>query len=141
MPEQNQMPPDLQKMIGQPGQVQGDPSSAPVGAPMSTEQPKDGDKAGAKNQVTIAMTMLEQALLELGSHSEEGRVVMESLMKLSKHFHKQENNELVPSQLMSMMQSMPQVGGGTPEQMALMKSQSQPQQQPQGAGAPQPQGV
>lgn len=133
MAEQNQMPADLQKMIGQPGQMQGDPSSAPVGAPMSTDQPKDGEKEAAKNQVTIAMTMLEQALLQLGSHSEEGRVVMESLMKLSKHFHKQENNELVPSQLMSMMQSMPQVGGGSPEQMALMKAQSQPQQpqQPQ----------
>ena len=132
------LPPDLQKMIGSPGQMpQGDAASAPTGAPMSTEQPKDGDKLAAKNQVTVAMSMLEQALLALGSHSEEGRVVMDSLMKLSKYFHKEENNELVPAQLMSMMQSMPQVGGGTPEQLALMKAQSQ------GAGgqpqAPQPQ--
>lgn len=133
----NEMPADLQKLIGSPNQVQGDPSSAPSGAPMSTEQPKDGDKMAAKNQVTVAMTMLEQALMALGSHSEEGRVVMDTLMKLSKYFHKEDNNELVPAQLMSMMQGMPQVGGGSPEQMALMKSQ----QQPQGAAAPQPQGV
>ena len=87
------LPPDLQKMIGSPGQMpQGDAASAPTGAPMSTEQPKDGDKLAAKNQVTVAMSMLEQALLALGSHSEEGRVVMDSLMKLSKYFHKEDNN-------------------------------------------------
>jgi hypothetical protein len=127
------IPPELQKMIGSP---MGDPTSAPMGAPMSTDQPKEGDKLAAKNQVTIAMTMLEQSLMAFGSHSEEGRVVMDALMKLSKTFHKEQNNELVPAQLMSMMQSMPQVGGGTPEQMALMQAQ-QGQQQPQGAGAPQ----
>jgi hypothetical protein len=130
-----QLPQDLQKLIGSPQTPSGDPSSAPNGAPMSTEQPKEGDKLNAKTQVTVAMSMLEQALMALGSHSEEGRVVMESLMKLSKYFHKEETNELVPAQLMSMMQSMPQVGGGSPEQMALMKSQGQPQQPQQ----PQPQ--
>lgn len=132
MPDNQGMPPELQQLIGSP---MGEPSAAPKGAPMSNEVPKEGDKLAAKNQVTVAMTMLEQALMALGSHSEEGRVVMDTLMKLSKYFHKQENNELVPAQLMSMMQSMPQVGGGTPEQMALMQAQNQ--QQPQGAGAPQ----
>ena len=132
------MPEDLKQMIGSPNsQPVGDASSSPVGAPMSTPQPKEGDKLAAKNQVTIAMSMLEQALMAFGSHSEEGRLVMDVLSKLSKSFHKEENNELVPSQLMSMMQSMPQVGGGTPEQQALMKAQQQP---PQQGGQP-PQGV
>jgi len=136
MADMQGLPPELQQMIGQPpGAGMGDGANAPMGAPMSTDIPKDGDKAAAKNQVTIAMTMLEQALMALGSHSEEGRVVMDSLMKLSKYFHKEENNELVPAQLMSMMQAMPQVGGGSPEQLALMKAQSQ------GAGAGAPQGA
>lgn len=134
------IPPELQKLIGSPT---GDPTAAPMAAPMSSEQPREGDKLAARNQVTVAMTMLEQALMAMGSHSEEGRVVMDALMKLSKTFHKENNDELMPAQLMSMMQSMPQVGGGTPEQMALMQAQSQGQgqQQPPGASAPQPQGA
>lgn len=117
----------------------GDPSSAPIGSPMSSSQPKEGEILEAKNQVTIAMTLLEQALMKLGSHTEEGRLVMDVLSKLSKNFHKEQNNELIPSQLMSMMNSMPQVGGGSPEQQAMMQAQQgQQQQQPQ---QQQPQGA
>jgi hypothetical protein len=116
-------------------QNKGSPDSAPLSAPMSSVVPKEGDNMMAKNQVTIAMQMLEQALLSLGTNTEDGRLVMDVLMKLSKNFHKESNEELMPAQLMSMMQGMPQVGGGNPEQMALMKAQQQPQQ-PQGGMSP-----
>lgn len=104
------IPPNLQGVLGKSQVPPGMPSSAPVGASMSSAEPKSGDIAQGKNLVTVAMKMLEQALLSMGSESDEGRVVLETISKLSKHFHKEENNELIPAQLMSVLQSMPQAG-------------------------------
>jgi hypothetical protein len=81
------------------------------------------------------MDLLEQVLPSLGSESEEGQTVLDVLGKLSKKFGhtRAKSQELVPAELMQLMQSMPQMGGMSPEAKAMGQ---QPMQMPGGGGAP-----
>ena len=50
-----------------------DASTPPMSAPMSTPEPKMGNKEGALVNISMAMDLIEQALPSLGSESEIGR--------------------------------------------------------------------
>jgi hypothetical protein len=110
----------------------GQPGGGPAGAaPMSTPQPAQGDKQSAMVNVSLAMDLLEQTLPSLGSESEEGRTVLNALSSLSKKFghSRPKSQELVPAELMQLMQSLPQAGGMSTEQKAMGQ---QPIQMPGG---------
>lgn len=94
------------------------PEAPPMGAPMSTAEPKMGEKETATINVQTAMDLLEQALPKIGSDSEEGRAIMDAVTKLTKIFGKREakTRELMPTEIMNMISSLPQAGGATPEQ-------------------------
>jgi hypothetical protein len=96
-------------------------NAPPVGSPMTTPQPKEGLKQDALIKITTAMDVLEQTLPGLGSETEEGKAVLSALSTLSKQFGKQKEKakELVPAELMSLMQSMPAATGGSPEMKAM----------------------
>ena len=136
------VPPELMKLIAGGGGKGGVPpmnpaagGQAPTGpagaAPMSTPQPAQGEKQSAMVNVSIAMDLLEQTLPALGSESEEGRTVLQCLAGLSKKFGhtRSKSQELVPAELMQMMQSLPQAGGMSPEAKAMGQ---QPMQMPGG---------
>lgn len=135
MPE---MPPELMNLVAggagktalpspaMPGAAPGaapaaPPGSTPVSAPMSTPQPKAGDKQNALINVSLAMDLLEQSLPALGSESQEGQVILDVLRKMSGKFGEARNKskELVPAELMQLMQNLPQASGASPEQKAL----------------------
>lgn len=94
------------------------PEAPPMGAPMTTPEPKMGEKETATINVQTAMDLLEQALPKIGSDSEEGRAIMDAVTKLTKIFGKREakSRELMPTEIMNMISSLPQAGGATPEQ-------------------------
>lgn len=94
------------------------PEAPPMGAPMSTAEPKMGEKETATINVQTAMDLLEQALPKIGADSEEGRAIMDAVTKLTKIFGKREakTRELMPTEIMNMISSLPQAGGATPEQ-------------------------
>jgi len=101
------------------GQPPGVPGSAPVASPMSTPEPKEGDKMGAYVQIQMAMDLLEKTLPALGSESEEGSSILDALKGLGKQFgdKRDKSKELVPAELMSLMGQMPKgpaAGGGAP---------------------------
>lgn len=129
------VPPELMKLIaggggksaappqmpGAGGQPPGGGGAAPGGAPMTTPQPAAGEKQNAMVNVTIAMDLLEQVLPALGSESEEGQTILGVLSKLSSKFGhtRAKSQELVPAELMQLMQSLPQAGGMSPEAKAM----------------------
>lgn len=99
----------------------GTPSAGPVSAPMSTPEPKAGEKQNALINVSLAMDLLEQTLPPLGSETEEGQTVLGVLKTLSSKFGatRSKSKELVPAELMQLMQNLPQAGGASPEQKAM----------------------
>ena len=88
---------------------------------MTTPQSAEGEKQNAMVNVNLAMDLLEQTLPGLGSESEEGQVIVQVLSVLGKKFGhtKQKSQELIPAELMQLMQSLPQAGGMSPEQKAM----------------------
>ena len=123
--------------MGSPAAMPGAPGAQPPGAqpgasPMSTPQPGAGDKQSAMVNVSIAMDLLEQTLPALGSESEEGSEILKVLATLSKKFGhtRSKSQDLVPAELMQLFQSLPQMGGMSPEAKA-MGGQQIPGAQPQ----------
>lgn len=90
----------------------------PMGAPMSTPEPKMGSKEAAMINVQTAMDLLEQAMAAVGADTEEGKALMDAVTSLTKKFGKRQESvkELMPMEIMNMIQSLPQAGGATPEQ-------------------------
>ena len=52
------------------------------------------------------------------SESDEGQGIMQAISRLTRLFGKREakTRELIPAEIMQMIQSLPQAGGATPEQ-------------------------
>ena len=116
------MPPELMKLLGGAGGAPGAaPQSGPAGSPMTTPQSAEGEKQNAMVNVNLAMDLLEQTLPNIGSESEEGQTIVQVLSVLGKKFGhtKQKSQELIPAELMQLMQSLPQQGGMSPEHKAM----------------------
>lgn len=95
-------------------------------------------KAAAGTNIHIAINMLEEALPAFGAESDEGQKIMKALTTLGPLISKKDNSDLVPAEVLQMVRSMPQMGGGTDAQRMIMqmmqnggRGQQQPQQQPQ----------
>ena len=105
----------------------------PGGAPMSSPQPNHGERQNAMVNVNLAMDLLEQTPPALGSESPEGQAVLQCLSGLSKKFghSRAKTQELVPAELMQLMQSLPHTSGapGMPQPGGGPAPQQQPQQQ------------
>ena len=113
----------------------------PTGAPMSTPEPKEGEKMAAMVNVQIAMDLLQQSLPAFGSESKEGQDIMKVIKELTKQFGDRETKtkELIPAEIIQMMQTLPQAAGATPEQKVAMNQPAiSPPQPPQPAAQPLP---
>jgi len=93
----------------------------PMGSPMSTPEPKMGSKEAAKINLGMAQDLLEQSLPALGSDSEEGRAALSAISAINKVLGSKKGkvNELQQSEILQMLQTLPQAGGGTPEGKAM----------------------
>ena len=101
-----------------------DEETPPMGSPMSTPEPKMGNKEGALVNIGIVIDMLEQSIPSFGATSEEGKVVMEVISKLNKMLggRKSSVNELQQAEIMQLLQTLPQAGGATPEGRAMAQA-------------------
>lgn len=102
-------------------QLPGGGKPGPAAAPMATPEKKEGKQEKARLRVHIGMNMLEQALAEFGAESKEGAVLLDVLKKIGRTFGDNDTSDLVPAEMADIVSSMPQVGGGGPQQQALMK--------------------
>lgn len=104
-----------------PGANMSDAEVPPMGSPMSTPEPKMGSKEAAKINLGMAQDLLEQSLPALGSDTEEGKAALAAISAINKVLgaKKGKTNELQQSEILQMLQTLPQAGGGTPEGKAM----------------------
>ena len=109
-----------------------DSGTPPMGSAMSTPEPKLGSKEAAHINIQMALDLMEQSLPALGSESEEGQNIMKALSSLHKVFGKREskNRELIPAEILQMIQTLPQGGGASPEQRSIAQAPVQGMNQP-----------
>ena len=117
-----------------------DQTTAPMGAPMSTPEPKMGNREGAMVNLSMAMDLIEQALPSLGSESEEGQKALAAIRSLTSVLgqKKQKTGELQQSEIIQMLQNLPQAGGATPEGRAMSQAPAVPNLPPMPGAAPSP---
>jgi hypothetical protein len=125
--------------------VPSDTETPPMASPMSTPEPKMGNREGAMINLSMAMDLIEQALPVLGSESPEGQKALSVLRQMSSILggKKEKTKELQNAEIMQMLQNLPQAGGATPEGKAMAQAPAIPGMapesgMPQGGGAPQP---
>ena len=99
----------------------GDTDAPPVSSPMSTPEPKMGSREAAMINLGMAMDLLEQALPSVGSDSEEGKAILNAINVINKVIgpRKGKTKELQQSEILQMLQTLPQAGGATPEGKAM----------------------
>jgi hypothetical protein len=110
---------------------------------MSTPEPKMGNREGALINLSMAMDLIEQALPALNAETDEGQKLLSAMKTISSVLgpRKDKAQELQGSEIMQLMQSLPQAGGGTPEGKAMAQAPAVPNMPPPtgaGAGMPTP---
>ena len=123
-----------------PGANMSDAEVPPMGSPMTTPEPKMGSKEAAKINLGMAQDLLEQSLPALGSDTEEGKAALSAISAINKVLgaRKNKTNELQQSEILQMLQTLPQAGGGTPEGKAMANAPIPGM--PPGGGMPSPPG-
>ena len=124
--------------------------STPMTDPLTTPEPKYGQREAALINVSMALDLIEQALPAVGSETPEGKKLMSALSALTGLLgpKKARTGELQQAEILQLMQNLPQAGGGTPGSKMISQSppnlglMSQPPAPPAGAlpagGAPMP---
>ena len=130
-------PGGIQGATPSPGSMS-DAETPPMASPMSTPEPKMGSKEAAMINLGMAMDLIEQSLPALGSESEEGQKALAAIRSLTGVMgpRKNKTNELQQSEILQMLQTLPQAGGASPEAKAMSQAPI-PGMPPQG-GAPTP---
>lgn len=106
------------------GEGMSDAETPPMASPMSTPEPKMGSKEAAMINLGMAMDLLEQSLPALGSESEEGQKALNAIRVLNGILGQRKNktNELQQSEILQMLQTLPQAGGASPEGRAMAQA-------------------
>jgi len=101
-----------------------DTSAPPMASPMSTPEPKMGNREAAMINIAMAMDLLEQSLPALGSETPEGQKVLGAIRTMTSVIgpKKAKTNELQPAEIMQMLQTLPQAGGATAEGKAMQQA-------------------
>jgi hypothetical protein len=99
-------------------------TTAPMASPMTTPEPQKGDQEQAKLNIMMALDMLQQALGVFGMDSPEGKTLEQVVMDITKQFGEREakTRELMPAEIMNLIQTLPQAGGATPGQRAIAQA-------------------
>ena len=114
-----------------------EPTAPPMAAPMSTPEPKMGNREAALINVGMAMDLLEQSL------PAEGQKVLAAIRTASSILgtRKAKTNELQQSEILQLLQSLPQAGGASPEAKAMSAAPPVPGMTPPGAPPAPPPGA
>ena len=96
----------------------------PMASPMSTPEPKTGSREAALINIGMAMDLIEQSIAAIGSDSAEGQKILSALKSLTSVIGERKNSvkELQQSEILQMLQALPQAGGATPESKALAQA-------------------
>ena len=120
--------PETEESEGEEEEVETEEFASPMAAPMSTPEPKMGSKEGAMVNLGLAMDLIKRALPAIGADSEEGKKVLSAIKTLADITGKSSDGmeELKKSEILQMLQTLPQAGGATPEGKAMAAAPSVP---------------
>ena len=109
-----------------------DAMTAPMSSPMTTPEVPKGNQEQARLNVMMALDMLQQALGTFGEESEEGQTLARVVSDITRRFGEREasTRELMPAEIMNLIQTLPQAGGATPEARAVAQAPVPGTQQP-----------
>lgn len=112
--------------------VMSDATTPPMAAPMSTPEPKMGSKESAMLNLSMAMDLLNQSLPGIGVSSKEGKQVLDAIRVITGILgpDKERTDELQPTEILNMLQTLPQAGGATPESKAMSSAPAIPGMMP-----------
>jgi hypothetical protein len=101
-----------------------DEGTAPMASPMSTPEPKRGEEEAARLNVMMALDMLQQAMAAFDMNSPETKTIEKVVADITRRFGEREadTRRLMPSEIIQMIQSLPQAGGATPGQREAMSA-------------------
>ena len=107
-------------------------NTAPMPSPMTTPEPKSGEMEQARLNVMMALDMLQSALQAFGMQSPEGMALQDAVKKITGKFGERESEtrQLMPAEIMNLIQTLPQAGGATPEARAVAAAPVPGTQQP-----------
>ena len=105
-----------------------DATTPPMASPMATPEPKMGNREAAMVNIGMAMDLLEQSLPAVGSESDEGRKILTAIRTMTDILgpRKAKSGELQQSEILQMLQTLPQAGGATPEGKAMSQAPAIP---------------
>lgn len=100
----------------------------PMSAPMSTPEPAMGSKEGAMVNISLAVDLIKRSLPGIGADSEEGRKALSAIKTLMSVVGERKDSaeELKQSEILQMLQSLPQAGGQSPEGKAMAAAPAVP---------------
>jgi len=101
-----------------------DEGTAPMASPMSTPEPKRGEEESARLNIMMALDMLQQAMGVFDMNSPEAKTIEGVVAEITRRFGEREadTRRLMPSEIIQMIQSLPQAGGATPGQREAMSA-------------------
>ena len=127
------IPPDrLQSLLQQPegdadngatgAATPAEQTPGPMASPMSTPEPKMGNKEGALVHLSMALDLIQQALPDLGLDSEEGKKALAATKVLNGILgpSKPRTDALQPAEILQLLGSLPKAGNVTPEVAAAI---------------------
>ena len=99
-------------------------TTSPMASPMSTPEPKRGEEEAARLNVMMALDMLQQAMSVFQMGSEEAKTIEKVIAEITRRFGERESDSrrLMPSEIIQMIQSLPQAGGATPGQREALSA-------------------
>lgn len=100
----------------------------PMSSPMSTPEPAMGSKEGAMVNLSLAVDLIKRSLPGIGADSEQGRKALAAMKALMSVVGKRKDSaeELKQSEILQMLQSLPQAGGQSPEGKAMAAAPAVP---------------
>jgi hypothetical protein len=85
---------------------------------MSTPEPAKGEEEKARLNIMMALDMLQSAMGVFQADSKEAKTVEKLVADITRTFGERESEtrQLIPSEILQMIQTLPQAGGATPGQ-------------------------
>jgi hypothetical protein len=90
----------------------------PMASPMSTPEPKKGEEERARLNVLMALDLLQQSMSFFDPKSREASAIESALTDLTRSFGEREQSlrQMMPAEIIQMIETLPQAGGATPGQ-------------------------
>lgn len=93
-------------------------TTSPMASPMTTPEPAKGEEEKARLNIMMALDMLQSAMGVFAPESKEAKTVEKLVADITRTFGERESDtrRLIPSEILQMIQTLPQAGGATPGQ-------------------------